>query len=216
MELICVRHGRTAWNALGRFQGQTDIPLDDEGLAQAQALAVHLRDEHFDLAVTSDLRRARATAEAICRGRDIAPEATPELREMRFGAWEGLTWDEIVRRWPELDTADEKSPRRYTAEGGEAWEAVCARIGAFLHRIAARLDPAGRALIVCHAGVLHAIVHNVTQTGDGATGAAGRGIKFVPGGILRVRGSFADGWTLTAINETAGAPAPAPAPAPSV
>jgi|GEM_PF-3462963 len=55
MELICVRHGRTAWNALRKFQGQTDVPLDDEGLAQAQALAAHLRDEHFDVALTSDL-----------------------------------------------------------------------------------------------------------------------------------------------------------------
>ena len=65
MELICVRHGRTAWNAARRFQGQTDIPLDDEGLAQAQALAAHLRDEHFDFALASDLNRARTTAETI-------------------------------------------------------------------------------------------------------------------------------------------------------
>ncbi len=54
MELICVRHGRTAWNAGRRFQGQTDIPLDDEGLAQAQALALHLREERFELALASD------------------------------------------------------------------------------------------------------------------------------------------------------------------
>jgi len=91
MELICVRHGRTAWNALRRFQGQTDIPLDDEGLAQAQALAAHLRDERFDLALASDLTRARTTAEAILGDRDVVLELSPEFREMHFGQWEGLT-----------------------------------------------------------------------------------------------------------------------------
>jgi alpha-ribazole phosphatase len=204
MELICVRHGRTAWNAERRFQGQTDVPLDDEGLAQAQALAAYLRPERFDLAISSDLGRARVTAERICAGRDLALEFTPELREMRFGAWEGLTWDEIVRRWPELDAAYEKSPRRYTPEGGESWEELCARVEAELRRVAARLQPDGRALIVCHAGVLHAIVHGVSGAAEKASGETGVGLKFVPCGILRVSGSFENGWTLTAVNETAG------------
>ena len=77
MELICVRQGRTAWNALRRFQGQTDIPLDDEGLAQAQALAAHLRDEHFDHALASDLVRARTTAETILGERKLALQLSP-------------------------------------------------------------------------------------------------------------------------------------------
>jgi broad specificity phosphatase PhoE len=205
MELICVRHGRTAWNAERRFQGQTDVPLDEEGLAQAQALAAHLRGERFDIAVSSDLARARTTAERICRGRAVELEFAPELREMRFGAWEGLTWDEIVRRWPELDERYEKSPRTYTAEGGESWDELCARVEGLLRRVAARLEPDGRALIVCHAGVLHAIVHGVTSAAERAGGASGTGITFAPGGILRVSGSFDDGWTLTAVNETAEA-----------
>ena len=205
MELICVRHGRTAWNAEHRFQGQTDVPLDAEGLAQARALGVYLRCERFDLAVSSDLIRARATAERIYAGRDVELEFTPDLREMRFGMWEGLTWDEIVRRWPELDVRDEKSPRTYTPAGGESWEELCARVEGVLRRVAARLAPDGRALIVCHAGVLHAIVTVVGSAADRAGGTAGRGIKFSPGGILRVRGSFDAGWTLTAVNETAEA-----------
>jgi broad specificity phosphatase PhoE len=209
MELICVRHGRTAWNAERRFQGQTDIPLDHEGLAQAQALAAHLRRERFDVALSSDLTRARTTAEAICRGRDVSLELTPALREMRFGVWEGSTWEQIVARWPELDERHEKSPRHYTPAGGESWEAVCERVGAVLRGVAARLDPHGRALIVSHAGVMHAIVHEVTRTGRAQDGGAGIGIKFVPGAILRVAGSFEDGWELVAINETADPQAPA-------
>ena len=203
MELICVRHGRTAWNANRRFQGQSDIPLDDEGLAQAQALAAHLRGEEFDLAVCSDLVRARVTAEAICAGRDIALVADPELREMHFGGWEGLTWAQIVERWPELDSAAEKAPRHYTPEGGESWDALCARIGDALHKITRPMADDARALIVSHAGVMHAIVQVVTRNGRPEDIEAALTLKFVPCGILRVSGSFADGWQLDAINETA-------------
>jgi broad specificity phosphatase PhoE len=197
MELICVRHGRTAWNADRRFQGQTDIPLDDEGLAQAQALALHLGGEHFDHALASDLIRARTTAETICAGRDVAIAFSPQLREMHFGQWEGLTWDQIVERWPELDVKNEKAPMYYTAEGGESWEALCKRVDVFLRAATERMGANDRALIVSHAGVMHAIVRSLSDD------ARGLGIKFSPAGILRARGSFASGWELTAINETA-------------
>lgn len=203
MELICVRHGRTAWNAGKRFQGQTDIPLDDEGLAQAQALAAHLRSEHFDFALASDLVRARTTAETILGERGIVLELTPEFREMHFGLWEGLTWDEIVVRWPELDSRNEKAPMHYTAEGGESWDALCARVDAALRATTARMRPDDRALIVSHAGVMHAIVRSLTSDGNKKHPAAA-GIRFSPGGIIRARGSFVAGWELTAINETAG------------
>jgi len=195
MELICVRHGRTAWNADRRFQGQTDIPLDDEGLAQAQALAAHLRDERFDVALASDLTRARTTAETILAQREPALEVTSALREMNFGAWEGLTWDQIVARWPELDAAHAMAPMYYTAEGGESWDALCARVDAFLRATTAAMDPDGRALLVSHAGVMHGIVRSLSGNPVPA------GVRFSHGGILRARGSFESGWELTAVNE---------------
>ncbi len=204
MELVCVRHGRTAWNADRRFQGQTDVPLDDEGRAQARALAVHLRGETFDLAVGSDLQRARATAETILAGRAPALELDPALREMHFGVWEGLTWTEIVARWPELSDRYEASPRQYVPQDGESWLDLCARIGAVLRRIADRVPPNGRALIVSHAGVMHAILHTVKdpQPASDADETELR-VRLVPAGIIRLRGSFAGGWTVAAINETA-------------
>ena len=205
MELICVRHGRTAWNADRRFQGQTDIPLDDEGLLQAQALAAHLRAEHFDHAFTSDLMRARTTAEAIYEGRDGELHVTPELREMHFGKWEGLTWDEIVARWPELDVKNEKVPMHYTAEGGESWDALCERVEVVLRRITSTMAPDDRTLLVCHAGVLHGIVRVLSAHAAPGTAPAATSVRFSPCGILRARGSFAAGWELTAINETADA-----------
>jgi broad specificity phosphatase PhoE len=200
MELICARHGRTAWNAERRFQGQTDVPLDAVGLAQARALAAHLRDERFDLVVASDLSRARTTAEYICAGREIAPELTAGLRERQFGAWEGLTWPEIERRWPAFNAGFENAARLYTPEGGESWADLCARIDGVLRAAATRVGPDGRVLVVSHAGVMHAIVHVLTGAGENTRGA---GHKFVPAGILRLRGSFDAGWTLARVNEVA-------------
>jgi broad specificity phosphatase PhoE len=203
MELVCVRHGRTAWNADRRFQGQTDIPLDAEGLAQAQALGSYLLPESFDVVVASDLTRARTTAEALCAGRDdMRVELEPSLREMHFGVWEGLTWTEIIERWPELSDRYETSPRQYTPEGGETWEALCARVDTVLRRITARLQPDGRALIVSHAGVMHAILHVIHGVPADADGVALR-IRLVPAGIIRLSGSFEAGWSVDAINETA-------------
>ena len=198
MELICVRHGRTAWNAERRFQGHADIPLDDEGRAQARALGIYLRGESFDVAVTSDLQRAAATAEAIVDGRELPLERDPELREMRFGVWEGLTWDEIIARTPELDYAYEKSPRFYTPEDGESFDQVGERVSRVLARVTARLRPDGRALLVSHAGVMHSIVR-VALGGDQE---AKMGLRFVPASIMRVTGDPSAGWQIKTINET--------------
>jgi broad specificity phosphatase PhoE len=203
MELVCVRHGRTAWNAERRFQGHADIPLDEEGRAQAQALAAHLRGESFDLAVTSDLIRAATTAELICAGRDLVLERDTDLREMQFGVWEGLTWDEILAAWPEMDEAHEKSPRHYTPEGGESFEAVAARVARVIAKVTARLPPDGRALLVSHAGVMHAMVRVML----GADNEISLGLRFSPASVMRLVGSPAAGWKVTAVNETPAGPA---------
>jgi broad specificity phosphatase PhoE len=197
VELVCVRHGQTAWNAERRFQGHTDVPLDDEGRAQAQALAVHLRAERFDIAITSDLIRAATTAELICAGGDVTLERDAELREMRFGAWEGLTWDEIVRRWPQIDAGHATSPRNYTPEGGESYEALVERALRVVGRVTARLGPDGRALIVSHAGIMHAMVRGLL----GAEAEASLRLRFLPASIMRVVGAPDGGWVLSAVNE---------------
>jgi broad specificity phosphatase PhoE len=119
---------------------------------------------------------------------------------MHFGLWEGLTWDQIVARWPELDVAGEKAPMHYTAEGGESWAELCARVDAVLRATTARMGANDRALIVSHAGVMHGVVRSLSRAGADPLAT---GIKFSPGGIVRARGSFDAGWELTAINETA-------------
>ncbi len=198
MEIVCVRHGRTAWNGNHRFQGHTDVPLDDEGRAQASALAAHLRSEQFDLAVASDLSRARATAEAILAGRELTLELDPDLREMRFGVWEGLTWDEIVARYPDAGGDNRLRPKLYTPDGGESFDDLTARVRRAYDRIIARLNDGGRALVVVHAGVLHATLAVLLPPGE----VEALGAKFTPAGITRFRRS-GERFELVAMNETA-------------
>ncbi len=151
---MLVRHGRTEWNAGRRFQGHSDIPLSAEGRAQAQALADVLRERRFARAYASDLGRAMETARAIAapHGLAVAPDA--RLREFNFGAWEGLTWNEITERWPELRDHGSTAAKLYQPEGGESFDEVCARVGAFFEDIRTPSDET--VLVVTHAGVLHA------------------------------------------------------------
>lgn len=149
-----MRHGRTEWNASKKFQGHSDIPLSDEGRAQARALAAVLRGERFDRAFASDLGRAIETAQTILSGSNLEVTIDARLREFDFGLWEGLTWDEIVARWPRYGEAGWADAKGYQPEGGESFAAVEARVGAFLSELAQ--ESFERVLVATHAGVLHA------------------------------------------------------------
>ncbi len=99
-ELILVRHGETDWNKEGKFQGSTDIDLSREGILQARLLKDALKN-NFDYVYASPLRRALQTAEILCEDKDdIHPVAVPDLREINFGAWEGLTITQIREQYP--------------------------------------------------------------------------------------------------------------------
>jgi broad specificity phosphatase PhoE len=194
-----VRHGRTAWNAARRFQGRSDVPLDAEGQAQARALAVHLEPERFQIATSSDLGRAAQTAGAIGSACGVTVEPEPRLREMRFGNWEGLTWDEIVGRWPELAGQSRTAPEAYVPEGGESFDELSERVRPVLAELTARLAPAGRALVVSHAGVMHALLRVALDVTDEAS----LGITFAPASIMRLSGDGSLPWRLDRVNELA-------------
>jgi probable phosphoglycerate mutase len=100
--ILLARHGETAWNALGRLQGHTDIPLNETGRAQARALADGVAAAGIAAVVTSDLARARETGEIVAAALGLAaPVIEPGLRERRFGVFEGLTRDECATHHPE-------------------------------------------------------------------------------------------------------------------
>lgn len=181
-ELAVVRHGRTAWNADGRFQGQSDVPLDAQGRAQAAALGRALVNDRYHVAVASDLERARETARIVLGARNLPLDLDPRWREMHFGTWEGLTWAQIVERQPELAERGATTPRFYTPPEGESFDDVCARVSEALAALAVRLDSGGRALVVTHAGVLHALL----RVALGESEAAALGVKFAPGTVTRL------------------------------
>lgn len=143
------RHGRTAWNASGRFQGQLDPPLDDTGRAQARHAARALAAElpAGSLVVSSDLVRARDTAQALADalGTDLRIDA--RLREHGLGAWEGLTREDVARDLPE-QYADWTAGRPVRGRGGEDPAEVARRATAAL----ADLPRAPLAVVVTHGG----------------------------------------------------------------
>ena len=122
IDLYLVRHGETAWSRTGRHTGRTDLPLEPEGEAQARALGDRLRDVSFAAVWSSDLRRARHTAELA----GLEPRVTPLLREYDYGEYEGLTSDEIWRRRPGWQIYVDGCP------GGETPAQVQARAREFL------------------------------------------------------------------------------------
>jgi probable phosphoglycerate mutase len=181
-ELVVVRHGRTAWNATGRFQGQTDVALDDTGREQARGVAALLRGERFSRAIASDLGRARETAEIVLDSEPPALEFDARWREMRFGSWEGLVWDEIVARQPELATTSSTTPRFYTPPGGESFDALCERIADAVADIDTHAHDGDRIFVATHAGPLHALL----RVALGSSEADALGVRFSPASVTRL------------------------------
>lgn len=155
--LYLIRHGETAWNADGRFQGQQNTPLNEAGRTQARITARALADQHFDALYTSDLARAAQTAELIAAPHGLPSCPDDRLREVSFGEWEGLALPEIAVRWPELIAAWRADLLRTRPPGGETLEELQTRINAAVRDIHRRL-PDGHVAIVAHGGSLRAIV----------------------------------------------------------
>ena len=126
------RHGQTVWNAERRFQGQSDIPLDETGQAQAERAARLLAALRPDLIVSSDLSRAASTAAALGRLTGLEVTLDKDLRERSGGCWEGLTDTEIRTRYP----AEHAS---WTPPDGEPSAVVADRVAGALHRAAEAL-----------------------------------------------------------------------------
>jgi broad specificity phosphatase PhoE len=156
-QLILVRHGQTDWNLQRRYQGQKDIPLNAEGLRQAQTLAALLSHEVFDAIYSSDLQRALQTAQILLDGRGIPLVTDTRLREIGFGEWEGELFQEMFAKYPDRFALSRNDPAVTMAPGGESVAQVAERTNAVAAEIA-RLYPSGRVLIVTHGMALATLV----------------------------------------------------------
>ncbi len=151
--LWLVRHGETAWNAEGRVQGQTDVPLNETGFVQARTLAAVLAGERFAAIYSSDLLRVRQTAEPVARKLGLPVQLDPGLRERHYGLFETLTYAEVRERYPEDYARFRMKDPEYDFRGGEGLRAFFERSMACLMGIAAR-HAGDDVLIFTHGGVL--------------------------------------------------------------
>jgi broad specificity phosphatase PhoE len=147
--ILLVRHGETDWNRERRVQGHSDTPLNDNGRAQARALADELEGERIDAVYSSDLARAYETARIVADARGLDVTALHDFRERHFGTWEGMTDEEVLERfphaatgpWGDAETVDEMARRVFDA----------------LQRIA-DAHPDGRVLVVSHGGPVRSVL----------------------------------------------------------
>lgn len=145
--LVVWRHGQTAYNIERRFQGQSDVPLNDAGLRQAAEAARYLAVLRPSAIFSSDLSRASVTAAALARLTGLSVQLDKDLRERSGGSWEGLTEAEIRERFP-------AERATWTPPDGEPAQAVTDRASAALERIADSLSGGSTAVVVSHGAAL--------------------------------------------------------------
>ncbi|HEX6394435.1 MAG TPA: histidine phosphatase family protein [Acidimicrobiales bacterium] len=165
--LLLLRHAQSEWNALGRWQGQADPPLSDEGRRQSVAAAARIEQQPwysaFDLVASSDLARARETADLIAQSLGLEGSALVDegLREYDAGEWSGLTLTEIEARWPgEVERfTDGLVP---SPPGGEDRRSFDTRIADTVRGLSAFADRAGAEslLVVTHGGVIGSVARS--------------------------------------------------------
>ncbi len=157
IDLLLIRHGETAWNRERRMQGHIDIPLSEAGLRQAQALGRALASERPLAIYSSDLGRARATAQPAADAHNLPVILRASLRERCYGAFEGLLYDEISQRYPQAFAAwraRELHARFPSGErDAETQQEFHDRAVAAVTDIVST-HPAGKLVVVTHGGVL--------------------------------------------------------------
>ena len=161
--LVLWRHGRTEWNAEGRFQGQLDPPLDEQGRRQAALAAPYLAaglSPDDTVVVSSDLVRAADTARVLAELLGVQVRLDERLREHGMGSWEGLTRAEVADRFPE-QYADWTAGRPVRGRGGEEPSAVTERALQAL----AELPPVGTAVVVAHGGTTGRLIERLLDLG---------------------------------------------------
>ncbi len=172
--VLLLRHGQSAWNAEGRWQGHADPPLSPLGEAQARTATEAVRalaHQPIEAIVASDLLRARATAELLAAGLGLGPvEVDSRLRERDAGEWTGLTRGEIEQQWPGFLDGGRRPPRF------ELDDAIIERVLAALTDLHRR-HPGGHVVAVAHGGVVRALERRLGIDDGLVANLAGRAVE---------------------------------------
>jgi len=196
--LHLIRHGESTWNAAGRWQGQADPPLSEHGQSQAHELAASFAGSSVACIVTSDLERARATAEAIGARCGIRPEVDPRLRELDVGTWSGRTRAEIATEFGAA-ALDRYFAGEVGWEGGEDYVAHTARCEQAAELLAERVREHEGATVVAvtHGGTIRGIMLALLELPPGSRwrftgiphGSAASLVRVAPGWRLASYGA---------------------------
>ena len=152
--ILLARHGESDWNRTKRWQGFADRPLTDLGRRQAMELAARLEETELDAVYSSDLQRARETADIVARSKGLEVHRVPGLREVDVGSWSGLTRAEAEARYPEAYARWLRGDEGW--DDGETYDQLGERVIRAVQRIAKDHD-GQRVLIVAHGGTIRAI-----------------------------------------------------------
>jgi len=188
--LCIVRHGETAWNAEHRVQGQLDIPLNEIGLRQAQAVGLALGQERFDAIYSSDLVRARQTAAPIANLLSMNLLIEQDLRERHYGIFERLTYAEVRTKYPEDYARFEARDPQYAFRTGESLQDFSVRSIAIVSKIV-KENEGKSVLVFTHGGVLDKLYRHIT----GLPLSAERNFGIPNAGLNRIE-ITADGWRI--------------------
>ncbi len=157
MEIIFVRHGESELNKRGVFCGWTDSPLTLKGIEQAHEVSRKLKDETIDRIISSDLDRCYKTAEIINKNHKSEIELNSELKELNFGQWEGLSYEDICNKYPKESKRWQEDHNYYKVPMGESLDEMYKRVNnAF--EVIKKGQGKERILIISHAGVIRSIL----------------------------------------------------------
>lgn len=199
-----VRHGTTDWNRGGYIQGHLDTPLNREGRAQAEAAAARLVTEGATAIYSSDLLRVYETAQIIARHTGLHIIQKPALREMHFGDWQGLSFDQIKERDPDIYAARRERPYEVPPPGDETWMAFYQRSVGAIQDILEATD-AQRLIVATHSGVCTAL--GLEALGLGPTGKRTFGNANC---AIHTIGVTGDRWEAVSLNDTDHLPSTSP------
>jgi len=160
MKLLLTRHGQTDWNIAGRYQGHSDIPLNQMGQSQAVKIAQRLSQETIHAIYTSDLSRAAHTAQAIADFHQLEIKKDLRWRELSFGDWEGMTYKEMSTHSPDLFSKWMLDSMNISTPNGETLAQLAERAKAALDEIK-RIHKDQTVLVVSHSGAIQSLLSTV-------------------------------------------------------
>jgi broad specificity phosphatase PhoE len=198
MHLILVRHGETEWNVTLQYQGHANVPLNETGREQARLLGERLAKKEAVALYSSDIVRAWETAGIIGPHVNLKPEKMTDLREINVGQWEGLTPEQLYRRFPDHMQEYERDPARTVRMGGESYAQLQQRALRALHTIEESHGLNETVIAVSHGGTIRALLCHVIDLDLGNFGRL-----WLDNGSITVLRRDTKGWRLTCLNDAA-------------